>query len=76
MNRGLKRVRNLGAASAMFVLSLASPVWAEHVHWRHHWGAPEMNLGTAGNALLLVGGVLLLLTDHYRSGRTRADRNK
>jgi len=76
MNRGLKRVLNLGTASTMFLLGLASPVLAERVHWRHHWGAPEMNLGTAGNALLLVGGALLLLTDHYRSSRTRADRNK
>lgn len=28
---------------------------------------PEMNLGTAGNALLLLGGALLLLVDNYRN---------
>ena len=76
MNRQLKRVLTLGTASAIFVLGLTGSALAEHPKSKG-WGgggfdsvaAPEMNLGSAGNGLLLFGGAMLLLMENYRRHR-------
>jgi len=76
MSRRLMRLFARGSASAFFVLSVASQVWAKHPssansahHWRNSVAGPEMSLGMAANALLLLGGVVLLLLENYRQHR-------
>lgn len=76
MNRIMNRVLTLGSGSAIFVLSLTSPALAFPFGPHGPARVPEMNLGTAGNALLLLGGALLLVMDNYRNKRIQPNREK
>jgi len=73
MSRRLMRLFMSGSAGAVLLLGTASQVWAKHPNPGHHWGnpvaGPEMSLGMAANALLLLGGVVLLLLENYRRHR-------
>jgi len=70
MSLRVSRLLCFASVCALCLLALTGPVWAKKPPWAGPHpsavGAPEMNLGMAVNALLLLAGAVLLLLENYR----------